>query len=462
MNLVIAIIYLSLFLLIIYILVKKNKTFKTQYQSLNDKFIALNSDLKFSQDRVQELKSLNLELNSKIENFYQINLQMEKKISSLESYNKALLYENENLKKVENQIEQKINSEFRNLATQIIEERSLKITEFNQKEISPMINQLYNAIDGLKRQAAEQLEQETRQRTKIEHNLAKSIAETNRLNIEANNLVNALNSNSKSQGDWGEVIVETILQQSGLIEGVNYYRQSSFKDEERKDVRPDFIIILPNQNNQQRVVIVDSKLSLNAFQKYANSDNIDDKKIFLRQHLESIKKHIKDLAEKKYQEITQIETIDFIFAFIPLEPAYLLAIQSDMELWNFAYQKKIILVSPTNFIACIKMIAELWRYQIQNKNAEKIVEQANKLYEKVIALSQHFKNIENHLERATESYQQAIKVFGGRGGIVSQADNLKKLGLKSNKNFSIEFSDMLDNQEDKPENELSKSNQEDG
>jgi DNA recombination protein RmuC len=163
--------------------------------------------------------------------------------------------------------------------------------------------------------------------------------------------------------------------------------------------------------------------------------------------------------KKKYQDIVEINSPDFIFAFIPIEPAYLLAIQSDNELWNFAYQKKVILVSPTNFIACIRIVAELWRYQRQNKNSEKIVDRANRLYEKIIHLAQNFQNIENSLDKAKESYLQVVKIFEGKGGIVSQANDLKKLGLKSNKTFSKDFGDMLDNQEYELENDNIESNQ---
>ena len=469
MNLAVAICLLLLFLIIIYIIIKKNKVFKSQeifnnqYQLLNENFIVSNSELKFNKSRLEEVNLLNDRLNSKLSQYYEDNLELEKKVSSLQVHNKALLDENENLKNIETQIEKKFSSEFRNLATQIIEERSLKITEFNKKEITPMVSQLLSSIDNLRKQASEQLEQETRQRAKIENNLVKSIEETNRLNIEANNLVNALNSNSKIQGDWGEVIVETILQQSGLVNGVNYFKQSSFKgyneQDVKKDFRPDFLINLPNEDGERRVLIIDSKLSLNDFQKYINSENTEDKKRFLKNHLDSIRNHIKGLSEKKYQDIAEINSPDFIFAFIPIEPAYLLAIQSDNELWNFAYQKKVILVSPTNFIACIRIVAELWRYQRQNKNSEKIVDRANRLYEKIIHLAQNFQNIENSLDKAKESYLQVVKIFEGKGGIVSQANDLKKLGLKSNKTFSKDFGDMLDNQEYELENDNIESNQ---
>ncbi|MCE2687026.1 MAG: DNA recombination protein RmuC [Rickettsiales bacterium] len=466
MNLAVAICLLLLILVIINNILRKNKFSKSQevlnsqYQLLNENFIANSSELKFVKSRLEEVNLLNNQLNLKLNQYYEDNLNLEKKISSLQVYNKALIDENENLKNIDNQIEKKFSSEFRNLATQIIEERSLKITEFNKKEITPMVSQLLSSIDNLRKQASEQLEQETRQRTKIENNLVKSIEETNRLNIEANNLVNALNSSSKIQGDWGEVIVETILQQSGLINGVNYFKQNSFKGYDQQELRPDFLINLPHENGEEkRVLIIDSKLSLNDFQRYINSEAVDDKKKFLKNHLEAIKNHIKNLAEKRYQEILGINSPDFIFAFIPIEPAYLLAIQADAELWNFAYQKKVILVSPTNFIACIRIVAELWRYQRQNKNSEKIVERANRLYEKIIHLAQNFQNIESNLDKAKESYLQVVKIFEGKGGIVSQANDLKKLGLKSNKTFSKDFGDMLDNQEYELENDYIESNQ---
>jgi DNA recombination protein RmuC len=230
------------------------------------------------------------------------------------------------------------------------------------------------------------------------------------------------------------MILETILQQSGLQRDIHYFKEKSFNNQDGQNLRPDFQIHLPDN----RLIIADSKVSLIAYNKFCESVNENDSQKFLDEHLKSVKNHIDILAEKKYDELEA--SLDFTMMFMPIEPAYLIAIQSDKNLWAYAYSKRILLVSPTNLIACLKIIDDLWKREMQSKNAMAIVNRGEKLYHKFISFTESLLEIGKKLDSSKESYDHALKQLkDGNGNLVSQAEKLKNLGLKTDKKMPIDF-----------------------
>jgi DNA recombination protein RmuC len=257
------------------------------------------------------------------------------------------------------------------------------------------------------------------------------IEQTNKVSAEANNLATALKGKPQKRGNWGELILERILESSGLTKDREYFIQQSIKDEEGNSLRPDVIVKLPDE----RVVIIDSKVTLIAYDKFIAAEHADDQDIFINEHLKATKTHIDQLSAKKYDDLDT--SLDFTMMFVPIESAYIAAIQIDPDLWAYAYSKRILLVSPTNLITCLKLISDLWKREWQNKNAMEIVYRGERLYEKLVGFTKTFEDIGKKIQESQESYEKALgQLKDGRGNIIHQAEQLKKLGLKSDKTIS--------------------------
>lgn len=257
------------------------------------------------------------------------------------------------------------------------------------------------------------------------------IEQTNKVSSEANNLATALKGKAQKRGNWGEMVLERILESSGLTKGREYFVQESIKDDEGKSQRLDVKVNLPDS----RVIVIDSKISLIAYDNYSASEDGEEQKRFLVEHISATKLHIDQLSEKKYDNIEA--SLDFTMMFVPIEPAYLLAIQGDTDLWSYAYSKRILLVSPTTLIACLKLFSDLWRREWQNKNAMDIVKKGEALYEKFVGFTKTFEEVGNSIKSSQEKYDKALgQLKEGRGNLVNQAIQLKNLGLKSDKKVS--------------------------
>jgi DNA recombination protein RmuC len=321
--------------------------------------------------------------------------------------------------------------QFEKIANRLFEEKSSRFTETNKVNIETLLNPLKEDINKFKTKVEETYDRESKQRFSLEEKVKDLIEQTNKVSAEANNLATALKGKPQKRGNWGEMILERILESSGLTKDREYFIQHSMKDDEGNLLRPDVKVILPDE----RIIIIDSKVSLIGYDKFIATENTDEQKIFLAEHLKSTYDHIDQLSSKKYDNLET--SLDFTMMFIPIEPAYLVAVQGDTELWAYAYSKRIILVSPTNLIACLKLISDLWKREWQNKNAMEIARRGKALYEKFIGFTETFEEIGKSINESQKKYDKALgQLKEGRGNLINQAIQLNDLGLKSDKKVS--------------------------
>jgi DNA recombination protein RmuC len=367
-----------------------------------------------------------------------LNIRQEKEIETMNEKLKTLKTEIE-------QIGQKYAAEFKNLANEILEDKSQKFTIQNQKNLESILKPLDENIREFKKTVSEAYDKESKERFSL-GNEVKKLAELNLLmSEEARNLTKALKGEAKTQGDWGEMILETILEKSGLRRDEEYFMQMELKDEEGKAIRsdsgnskmrPDAVIKYPDN----RTVIIDSKVSLNAFTRYMDATDQEIQKKELDAHVSAVKNHIISLSNKGYDDYDK--ALDFVMMFIPSEPAYIAAMQGDGNLWSFAYEKRILLMNPTNLITSLKLIVDLWKREYQNRNAQAIADRGALLYDKFAGFVDNLKDVGDKIEKANKSYQNAYSQLAtGPGNLLNQANELKKLGVKSKKQLGAALSD---------------------
>jgi DNA recombination protein RmuC len=343
------------------------------------------------------------------------------------------------------EVKVKFNKEFENIANRILEEKTEKFTTSNKLNMESLLKPLGENLDKFKSKVEEVYDKESKERFSLGEKV-RELAELNQvISEEAKNLTRALKGESKTQGLWGEMILESILEKSGLVKDREYFMEHQLLDEagkaiksdsEGKKMRPDAVIKYPDD----RSVIIDSKVSLTAFTRYLETTEAELQKIELAAHVSSIKSHIQNLSTKGYDDYNK--ALDFVMLFIPSEPAYIAAMQGDPNLWNFAYEKRILLLNPTNLITSLKLIVDLWKRENQNKNAFEIAERGGKLYDKFVGFIENMQAIGDNLNKAQSKYDDAFKqLSSGNDNLVLQATKLKKLGLKTKKNLTVEMED---------------------
>jgi len=421
--------------IVFYLLNKSKNIPKKDFDNLSSKFnesviatTILNTQLKNCENKVVELSQelvKEREINST--NVNEIN-NLKQNITEL-TVNKTFLNEKLINQKTEfEELQKTAHLQFEKIANKLFEEKSSKFTETNKTSIETLLNPLKEDINKFKSKVEETYDKESKQRFSLEEKVKDLIEQTNKVSAEANNLATALKGKPQKRGNWGEMILERILESSGLTKDIEYFIQQSMNDEEGNIIRPDVIVKLPDE----RTIIIDSKVSLIAYDKFVASENADEQKIFLDEHIRSMYLHIDQLSSKRYDNIDS--SLDFTMMFVPIEPAYLIAMQGDTNLWTNAYSKRILLISPTNLIACLKLISDLWRREWQNKNAKQIVSAGEALYEKFVGFTQTFEDIGKSIKVSQDKYDKALgQLKDGRGNLVNQAVRLKNLGLKSDK-----------------------------
>ena len=333
-------------------------------------------------------------------------------------------------KKELEEIQTRLKTEFKNIANEVLEDKSKRFTEQNKVNLEGILNPLRDRIKDFEDKVDKTYKADSSERISLKEQL-KHLTELNKqVSEEANNLVKALKGDSKKQGNWGEMILDKILEKSGLVEGEGYEKQFSINTEEGKRYQPDVVIHLPDNKH----IIIDAKVSLVAYNACVNAENETDREKYLKEHLLSVRAHIKGLSEKNYHESTQFDTPDFVLLFLPIESSFSIALQGDNELYQYAWDRKIVLVSPTTLLATLRTVASIWKQEKQTKHAIEIAEKAGALYDKFTLLVNDLIDVGKKMDAAKTSYGEAMnKLHQGSGNLVKRVEDLKKLGAKATK-----------------------------
>lgn len=467
--------------IILYFALKSSTVSRSSFDELNFLHIKNKSDLENSNIKIQELaqnlvkeKDSNIEhqdlLNDLKNEFAKISaqhsslnaqFQEQKQIITKQDYqietliaekqnffakNSELSAQNESLQKSLTtqkeeitKIQEESKLQFENLANKILEEKTEKFTTLNQNNLKNILEPFQEKIADLKNRVNEAYEKENKERFSLAEKV-KELAELNQqISEDAKKLTRALKGESKTQGNWGEMILESILEKSGLVKGREYFLEHELRDEDNKalfsefsgkKMRPDAVVKYPDERN----VIIDSKVSLTAFTELVDETDQDVYMMKLNQHLGSIKNHIMQLSQKAYDDYGK--SLDFVMMFIPSEPAYIAAMQADQNLWNYAYERRILLLNPSNLITSLKLIADLWKREYQNRNSLEIAERGAKLYDKFVGFVDNLEKVGRNLDLAKNVYNDAYKqLYTGNDNLVIQTQKLKSLGIKNKKDL---------------------------
>lgn len=345
------------------------------------------------------------------------------------------------------QMQEQFQTHFENLANKILEEKSKKFTEQNREKLDQILKPLGEKIEEFRKRVEEGQKEDMKGRSALEQHL-KTLQNLNQnMAEEAKNLTKALKGDTKRQGNWGEVILQRILERSGLQKGREYEIQQSFTGSDGTRLQPDVIVNLPDEKH----LVIDSKVSLKAYERYVSADDEAEQEKALKSHITSLRAHVKSLSGKDYQKLYDHNSPDFILMFIPIEPAFGLAMQHDPELYNEAFERNIIIVSPTTLLATLATIDNVWKQEYQNKNAMEIASRGGALYDKFVLFVESMKDIGNRIEQTQRSYSDAMtRLSSGSGNLVRQVEMLRELGAKASKKLPA---DMIGN-DDENEKEL--------
>ncbi|MFI3332708.1 MAG: DNA recombination protein RmuC [Rikenellaceae bacterium] len=327
--------------------------------------------------------------------------------------------------------EERQREQFKNIATEIFTEHTREFKSTNKESLDTLLKPFNDKISDFKERVEKIYSLENQQRGALQNELRNLMDLNRKITAETTNLTNALKGNSKVQGDWGEMILETILDNSNLEKGIHYSTQYNIKDDEGNNLRPDVVLNLPD--NKQ--IVIDSKTSLTAFVAYVSAESEAERAVHLDQHLKSVRQHVNELGRKEYQKL--VNSPDFVIMFIPNEPAFLAALQADNTIWSDAYNKKVIISSPTNLFALLKLVDDLWKRNAQSKNTEAIVKNATKLFDQLVSFSGSLEEIGKSLDVARTKYDDAFKrMHTGNDNISRLGVKLRKLGLPTKKQLS--------------------------
>lgn len=385
---------------------------------------------------LQENKSLrdNLNLHSQrllqAEAVSEENVRLKEELSSLKT---RLELERKNaaekLELLQNAREQ-LALQFKALASEIFDEKGKHFREVSEKEMKTLLHPFQERLQEFRKQVADSYETEVRERASLKEQIIQLSRLNQQISQEAENLTNALKGQTKTQGAWGEMILETVLEQSGLRKGEEYEIQVSMETEEKRRFRPDAVVHIPGN----RDVVIDAKVSLKAYEEFCSAEGDEARQRALAEHMRSVRNHIRELKEKDYSTLPGLKTVDFVLMFVPIEGAFSLAVQGDNRLFTEAFQNRIVLVSPSTLFATLRTIENSWRFEKQTQNAQEIARRAGQLYEKFVGFVEDLEKVGNYLDMGRKSYDSAIgKLSTGKGNLIRRAEDLKDLGAQTGK-----------------------------
>ncbi len=359
-------------------------------------------------------------------------------------------YKNLQLKLAEQQkemegLQEKFTTQFENLANKIFDEKGKKFADQNKINLGEILNPLREKITDFEKKVELTNTESIKNHSALREQLTNLKELNQQITKEASNLTRALKGDSKAQGNWGEYILESILEKSGLVKGREYFIQESLTSEDGKRLQPDVVIKLPDNKN----LIIDSKVSLVAYERFMSADDETERSIQLKQHIVSLRQHIKGLSEKNYQTLYSAASLDFILLFVPIEPAFSASVRYDVEIFNDAFEKNIVIVSPSTLIATLRTISSIWKQEFQNRNTVEIARQATALYEKFRGFTEDLIEMGNQLKRTQSSYEGAMnKLSTGKGNLVSSVEKIRLLGLKPTKTIDQRLVERADDNSD--------------
>ena len=377
------------------------------------------AELNVLQQQLLDLKTENADLNARQQEQHKSNAE---KIRLLQD--------------AENQLK----AQFENLAHKIFEERGKQFAEHNKASIETLVEPLKQQLGEFKNRVESVYDNETKDRISLREEIVSLRRDTAKMNQEALNLTRALKGDHKAQGNWGEMILEKVLEQSGLRKGIEYQTQGAFRDEDNRLFKPDVIVRLPENKD----VIIDSKVSLLAYERYCSAEDDNQRIEALKQHTEAVRNHIKGLSNKDYSSLKGLRSLDFVLLFMPIEAAFMAAFQADEKLFNDAFEHKIVVVTPTTLLATLRTVQNIWRYEQQNDNARLIADKAGSLYDKIRGFVEDIEKLGNQLNTVHKTYDGIVnKLSTGSGNLLRQASAFEELGVKVKKKLPKSLTEQM-------------------
>ena len=423
---------------------KKMNQQRAAYEANEKKLLAAQAEAEMQKSvtletlrmKTEEIQRLQQELTRQME--VAGNRGME--LAALKTSNENLSEKLKNQKSEIEELQKRLTTEFENIATKILKERSDEFSVSNHKNLTEILNPLKERIHEFEKKVDETYKNELRDKISLSEEV-KALTKLNaRISEEANNLTKALKGDVKKQGNWGEVILERVLERSGLTRGQEYEREEVVEGADMNVQRPDVIIHLPDNKH----IIIDSKVSLVAYERLMSAEKEDKRVAYLKDHISSLRSHVKLLSEKNYQNAQNINTPDFVLMFLPIEASFSVAVQGDSEIFAYAWERKIVIVSPTTLLATLRTISSIWKQENQTKNAQEIARLSGTLYDKFIGFAEDMAKIKVNIDRTSNSYDDAMKKMkDGNGNIIRTAEKIKELGAKTgNKSLPAGFEDF--------------------
>jgi DNA recombination protein RmuC len=415
-----------------------SENLQSEIEKRDGEVAALRAQLTTAQERAvrAELECEHLSsIKSTLEASENARDQMRMDFTSVQAENARLKAELESERK---KVEEFLPEKFKSLAQEILDKNSKVFTEQNQSNLGNLLGPIREKFTEFQQKVTELREQGIEQRTELRSQLENLGKLNERLSTEANSLVQALKGSSKAQGDWGELILEQLLEHAGLRKGEQYRIQQTHTNGDGKAFRPDVIVSLPEGKH----LVIDSKVSLRDYTEYSSADDEATRNAALERHITAVRNHIKELDRREYQNLHNLQSIDFVVMFVPIEPAYMLALGHDHDLWQKAWDQNVLLVGPSTLLFVVRTVAQLWRTEDQNRNAQAIADRGARLYDKLVNFVNDLKNIGDSLDKSKSTYESAMKKLQGNGGAIRQAEMLRALGVKPTKRLPAQLVEM--------------------
>ncbi len=396
---------------------------KTEIVRLEERSKNLKDELDRSLEELNKLRSESIEKDKRLAKAEEAFMNMREKFDNQQAdFDK---------------LQDKFHKEFELIASKVLRQNTQEISKINNEKLADTLKPLGERIKIFE----EKIDKSGKEREGLKEQIRLLHELNQRMADEANNLTKALKGDTKKQGNWGEIVLERVLESSGLIKGQEYQMEVHSSNAEGSIIRPDAVVLLPDNKH----IIIDSKVSLVAYDEFVGLESDEDKEAALKRHIVSIRTHIKTLASKEYQSSTEFNSPDFVLLFMPIESSFSLAIQYDSQLFSEAWEQKIVIVSPTTLLATLRTIASVWKQERQTKNALKIAEESGKLYDKFVGFVKDLDNIGRHIDQTQKAYDEAYsKLKTGRGNLISRAENVKLLGAKAQKSFDKNLTEEAD------------------